>query len=102
MQTKLEKIGANCKATLEALADYDDVIEYFDDALDIEYRCGGDGRYRSAKVLLAWGGPTIYLDTKSSTITLEWYGEPLSIGINNEVMTLIDDYFLELFECIRA
>ena len=49
------------ESDLEAVSIYD----YFTgDIYDIEYRIGSDRQYRSVSLMVACGGPNIYIDTK--------------------------------------
>lgn len=54
--------------TGEELSAYD----WLEDVLDIEYLVNGEGQYRGAELLLTYGGPNAYLDTKHSTLTVYW------------------------------
>ena len=49
--------------------------EYLDDVLDVEYRSGGDGEYRSVKVAVALGGPACYLDTDLQAVICAWWSD---------------------------
>ena len=89
-----------CDATfeeyeLEALSLYD----YFDDCLDIEYRIGSDKQLRSVRIMVAWGGPNIYIDTGSRRVELYWWGDDASYPIDSDVCAEIDQYFEEIFNC---
>lgn len=46
--------------------------DWLGDVLDIEYRVSSDGRYRSAKVLIGFGGPNVWIDTGSSSLVVYW------------------------------
>ena len=80
---------------LEALSLYD----YFDDVFDIEYRFGSDRQLRSVKLLVAYGGPNIYIDTASCTVELYWWGDRASYPIDRDVCGEIDNIFEEIFNC---
>ena len=89
-----------CDATfeeheLEALSLYD----YFEDCYDIEYRIGSDRQLRSVQVMVACGGPNIYIDTASRAVELYWWGDRASYPIDPGVCDEIDYYFEELLNC---
>ena len=89
-----------CNATfeeheLESLSLYD----YFDDVFDIEYRFGSDRQLRSVKLLVAYGGPNIYIDTASCAVELYWWGDRASYPIDRDVCGEIDSVFEEIFNC---
>lgn len=75
------------------------VIDYFADALDIEYRIGSDKEYRSARIMIAYGGPNIYIDTQSGKVELYWWNEEGEAWIDDEVVDAINEFMEELYNC---
>jgi hypothetical protein len=67
-----------------------DLLYYLEDALDIEYRIGSRREYRSCKIMIAFGGPNIYIDTASKLVTLHWYGDYAEYPIDPDVCRAID------------
>lgn len=49
--------------------------DYLQDALDIEYIVSGKGEYRGARILVAFGGPNIWVDTKRGIVEGAWWGD---------------------------
>lgn len=91
-----------CKRIADELAeicnDYEALIEYFDDALDIEYRVGADRQYRSVRIMVACGGPNIFIDTKTGCVELYWGTDHTSWTIRMDVVDSIDSLFSEHYE----
>jgi len=59
-------------------SDPDDLISGFDylsGALDIEYTFNANGQYLGARILVAFGGPNIWVDTRHCTVEGHWWGE---------------------------
>ena len=82
------------ESEIEAVSIYD----YFDtDIYDIEYRIGSDRQYRSVRIMVACGGPNIYIDTKTKAVLLYWWNESAEYPLSNEACNNIDSYFEELF-----
>src|SRR5690606_17547859 len=52
-------------------------LDYLTDALDIEYRVGSDGRFKSGKILITFGGPNAWIDTDTGELIVAWYSEPV-------------------------
>ena len=71
--------------------------EYFNDVFDIEYRIGSDKQYRSVKIMVACGGPNIYIDTGDHSIKLYWWNERAEYSLSSYTCEQIDEYFNELF-----
>ena len=72
-------------------------FDYLRDALDIEYIIGGDGEYRGARVLVAFGGPNIWVDTRHNRVDVHWWMESASVGFVDNIG--LDDALPELWEC---
>lgn len=76
-----------------------DLIDYFADCLDIEYRIGQFGAYRSVKIMVAYGGPNIYIDTASGSVELYWWTDRASFPLSYNVVEAIDREFEEFYSC---
>jgi len=72
-------------------------MDYLSDVLDIEYRVGSDKKYRSSEVLVAFGGPNIWIDTKTEMVRGAWWGDGASLSYTDNMG--IDDALEELFSC---
>jgi hypothetical protein len=59
--------------------------DYLQDALDIEYIIGSDGDYRGARVLVAFGGPNIWVDTKNNIVEGYWWGDKAVRSFSDEI-----------------
>lgn len=101
---ELEGMKEELKAIREKLdnGEATDLREYFEEnALDIEYRIGGDGEYRGVAVTIATGGPHIEVDTNDGAVKLWWGGETAEWSINRNTVDAIDEIFKEYYEAIR-
>lgn len=74
-----------------------DAMEYLEDSLEIEYYVGSDKQYRGARVLVAFGGPNIWIDTKFKRVEGHWWGDSYSATFTDEMG--LDDTLSELFNC---
>jgi predicted RNA-binding Zn-ribbon protein involved in translation (DUF1610 family) len=75
------------------------IDDYFADCLDIEYRSGSGREYRSVRVMVACGGPNIYVDTKSKSVELYWGNTVETYPLSYHVVDAIDSYFEDIFMC---
>lgn len=74
-------------------------FDYLQDALDIEYRVGSDRKtYKSGEVLVAFGGPNIWIDTGSKEVIGAWWGDSCRVSYAEDNLGL-DDALQELFNC---
>lgn len=78
-----------------------DFYDYFDEVYDIEYRIDRSGEYKSVQLMIAYGGPNIYVDTDDSYVKLYWgstYAEaPISYTTSEE----IDDIYKNMYLSIK-
>ena len=78
---------------MEQLSLYD----YFEDCLDIEYRCDGSKNFRSVCIMVACGGPNIYIDTGSKNVELYWWTESGRYSLSRDVVAAIDEWAEEMW-----
>ena len=90
----------HCGATVdECDAEYASMYDYFQDCYDVEYRINGNKEYRSVELLVAFGGPNIYVDTGAGRVKLYWWTEYADYPLKSETRDAIDDAFQDLFNC---
>tara|TARA_R100001143_G_scaffold28420_1_gene28077 strand:- start:1778 stop:2098 length:321 start_codon:yes stop_codon:yes gene_type:complete len=81
--------------------DYDEPCagDYLKDALDIEYIISSDKSYLGARVLVTFGGPNIWINTR--TMTVEGYsrGERAQRAFDDRLG--LDEWLEEYWECIK-
>ena len=73
--------------------------DYFDDFYDIDYVIGSDKHYKACRVLVAYGGPDIYVDTWLQQVLLSWWGKHAEAYIPDDLCEQIDDFFKAIYEC---
>jgi hypothetical protein len=72
--------------------------DYLQDALDIEYVIGSDKRYLGARVLVTFGGPNIWINTRTKQVEGYWWGESAIVSYNTDEMDL-DSALEDLYNC---
>ena len=73
--------------------------DYLDDVLDIKYIVGSDGSYYGAEILVGFGGPNIYVETRDRTVRGYWGGEQAQWGYVDNIG--LDEACEELYQCSR-
>ena len=78
------------------------VWDYMEDVLDIEYRTTGRNAddLRSVRVMVACGGPNIYIDTASAAVELDWWGDKAEYPISYEARDAVDEWAAEMWGCM--
>ena len=72
-------------------------FDWLNNALDIEYIVTGKGEYLGARVLVAFGGPNIWVDTRKGIVDGFWWGQHASRRFEDNIG--LDDALSELWAC---
>lgn len=73
-------------------------FDWLQDALDFDYIVDGQGEFKSARVMVAFGGPTIWVDFSRGQVELWWWGEYARAGFHEDAMG-IEEALGELWGC---
>jgi hypothetical protein len=76
------------------------LYDWAEDILDIEYRCNSRKEYGSVRILVAYGGPNIYIDTASESVELYWGTDRASYDIGRDTAAALDEWAEEYFNCL--
>lgn len=72
------------------------ISAWMDEALDVELVIGFNGTYRGARIMVAYGGPNIYVNTRTGVVEGYWGDERASVEIPSEVCEALDEYINEI------
>lgn len=72
-------------------------FDYLQDALDIEYIVDSRGKYLGARVLVAFGGPNICVNTHTGTVEGAWWSDRSEASFKDTIG--LDDALSELWAC---
>jgi len=70
--------------------------DYLENALDIEYTISSRRNYLGARILMAFGGPNIYIDTRHKQVEGFWGGDQYVAYYSEDKLDL-DSYLEECF-----
>ena len=79
--------------------DHDDrpsAFDYLQSALDIEWILCSNRQYLGARVLVAFGGPNIWINTRTNTVEGYWWGDQAAESFNDALG--LNDALLEIWE----
>lgn len=74
------------------------VYDWLADALDWEYVTDSRKQYMAARVLVAFGGPSIYVDTMREAVELFWWTDQASYHLTRQACEELDEAMQQLFE----
>lgn len=66
--------------------------DFLADALDIEYIVSSRREFRSVRVMVAYGGPTIYIDTDTGNVELYWWSERARYGLSSYAVDAVNEW----------
>lgn len=101
-----EHIGDKYKCpSCGAVVDIDDmeqlgIYDFLEDVYDIEYRCGSDKEYRSVRIMVACGGPNIYIDTARKAVLLYWWTDSACYYLSDSAVNAVDEWAEEYWGCM--
>lgn len=73
--------------------------DYFNDVYDIEYRLNSNKEFKSVALMVACGGPNIWVDTGHHMVELFWWGDYAYWSFDNATASEINCAFEELYNC---
>ena len=71
--------------------------EFMEDVYDIRYYVNGEKRYLGAELLVAGGGPTIWVNTYTKQVEGYWWGDKVLEPFSDELD--LDGYCEEMYGC---
>jgi len=74
--------------------------DYLNGCLDIEYIVNGAKEYLGARILVTFGGPNIWINTRNKTIEGYWWSDNAFAGFDTGTDSIdIDGYLAEIWNC---
>ena len=98
------KLDCGCMIDIDDLDDLDEVsmYDYFEDRIyDIGYTIGGDFDYRGVRVMIAFGGPNVYINTNNRRVELYWGFGRAEAVLSDHAVDAIDAYFEDKYNIRR-
>lgn len=76
------------------------LYDYFEDGIyDINYVVNSYKELEAVRIMIACGGPNIYINTWDKQVELYWWSESGKYYLSRELCDQINDYFEELYNC---
>ncbi len=72
-------------------------FDYLQDALEIEYIVSSKKEYLGARVLVTFGGPNIWINTRTKTVEGYWWSDSATASFQDNLG--LDAALEELFSC---
>ena len=98
------ELDCGCKVDIDDIDDLDEVniYDYFDDDIfNIEYTINSDLEYIGARIMIAFGGPNIFVNTNNKRVELYWGFGRAEAALSDRAVEVIDAYFEDLYNMRR-
>ena len=90
-----QQLRDQCKHIAETISTpLEDVHEWMEGVYDIEWITTQDHKYKSARLLVAGGGPNIWVNTQTCTVDGYWWGDTYKHRFEDNLG--LDEYLEEL------
>lgn len=102
-ETVGDKFKCPCCGEVHEIEEFEQLglYDYFDgDVLDIDFLVNYQKEYKGVKICVAWGGPSIYINTISGNVELYWWTESAKYRMRSDTIDAIDEWAEEYFNCI--
>ena len=85
---QVDLIGNDESDPWEQVSFYD----YFENALDIDYIVNSNKEYKACRIMIAFGGPNIYVNTWEKKVELYWWTESAEFYLSGDACDAIDEW----------
>ena len=97
-ETCEQQLRRMCKNIAEDItAGKEDAHKWMEDVYDIEWITHNDHTYKAARLMVAGGGPNIWVNTQTGTVDGYWGCDKVSHGFIDNIG--LDDHLSELHGC---
>ena len=99
-ETCEEQLRRMCKNIAEdRTAGKEDVHEWMEDVYDIEWITFNDHSYKAARLMVAGGGPVVWVNTQTGTVDGYWGTDKVNWHYTDNIG--LDDYLSELYHASK-
>lgn len=95
--TSTEQLKENCVSIAKTIETVDDLYEYINDILEINYIVDSKKRYIGSELLACYGGPTIRINTRYNIVEGSWGGDQFTCHYTRPDL---DDLLKEYYDSI--
>jgi hypothetical protein len=96
-----EQLRRMCKSIAEEISDENNTMKqleaFMEGVYDIEWITHNDKSYKAARLLVAGGGPNIWVNLQTNTVDGYWGCDKVTWGFVDNIG--LDDYLEEMYGC---
>ena len=76
------------------------LYDYFEEMLDIDFIINSRKEYSACRICVAYGGPSIYIDTDEKAVCLYWWGDSAKYYLRSDTVDAVNDWAEDYYNCI--
>lgn len=88
---------ALCMPDESTVYDWLEATEIYGERVELDF-CTGEPQYRGVRLMVAYGGPNIYVDTVNGEVVGYWGGDEASVWLDRDACNAIDNAEIERLE----
>ena len=93
-----QQLRDQCKHIADQITDgEEEAHKWMEDVYDIEWITFQDKTYKAARLLVAGGGPNIWVNLQTNTVQGYWWGDYCEHSFQDNIG--LDQYLEEIFDC---
>ena len=93
-----EKLRRMCRSiAMDITAGKEDASDWMEDVYDVRYVVDREKKYLGCELMVAGGGPTIWVNTWTSEVEGYWGGDKCTHYFHDNIG--LDDYNEEIYNC---
>lgn len=88
--------------TVDDVENYDalGLWDYMQDMLDIDFIINSRKEYSSCRICVAYGGPSIYIDTDERAVCLYWWTDSAKYGLRSDTVNAVNEWAEDYYNSI--
>tara|TARA_R100000655_G_scaffold85403_1_gene125196 strand:+ start:234 stop:551 length:318 start_codon:yes stop_codon:yes gene_type:complete len=97
-ETCEEQLRRMCKNIAEDITEgKEDAHKWMEGVYDIEWITHNDKSYKAARLMVAGGGPSIWVNLQRNVVQGYWWGDYCEHHFSDQIG--LDDYLEEIYDC---
>lgn len=76
--------------------------DYFEDIYNSRWVLGSNLEYFAVRLMVACGGPNVWVDTETQRVELYWWGDRASYPLSPGAVCAVDEYAQEWYESVMG
>jgi hypothetical protein len=97
-----DKFKCDHCGTVDDVENYDalGLWDYMQDMLDLDFIINSRKEYSACRICVAYGGPSIYIDTDEKAVCLYWWSDSAKYYLRSDTVNAVDEWAEDYYNSI--